>query len=125
MGGARRAARAQAAENVAFGSGGALLQKMDRDTQKCAFKCCEAVVNGKAVPVYKDPITDPGKQSKKGHLRLIKERTGKVTTLTDGLGTDADDLLVEVYRDGAMKREWTWEEVVSHAELGKTADKVA
>ncbi|KAG8466739.1 hypothetical protein KFE25_008118 [Diacronema lutheri] len=114
-----------AAENVAFGSGGALLQKMDRDTQKCAFKCCEAVVNGKAVPVYKDPITDPGKQSKKGHLRLIKERTGKVTTLTDGLGTDADDLLVEVYRDGAMKREWTWEEVVSHAELGKTADKVA
>ena len=30
-----------AAENVAFGSGGALLQKLNRDTQKCAFKCSE------------------------------------------------------------------------------------
>ncbi len=28
-----------AAENIGFGSGGALLQKMDRDTQKFAFKC--------------------------------------------------------------------------------------
>ena len=38
-----------AACNVVFGSGGALLQRMDRDTQKCAFKCCEAIVNGKPV----------------------------------------------------------------------------
>ena len=30
-----------AAENLAFGSGGALLQKLNRDTQKCAFKCSE------------------------------------------------------------------------------------
>jgi nicotinic acid phosphoribosyltransferase len=37
------------AENVAFGSGGALLQRMDRDTQKCAFKCSYAVIDGKEV----------------------------------------------------------------------------
>ena len=37
------------AENLAFGSGGALLQRMDRDTQKCAFKCSYAVCNGKEV----------------------------------------------------------------------------
>lgn len=37
------------AENLAFGSGGALLQKMDRDTQKCAYKCSYAVCNGKEV----------------------------------------------------------------------------
>merc|ERR1712054_740410 len=30
-----------AADNLAFGSGGALLQKLNRDTQKCAFKCSE------------------------------------------------------------------------------------
>ncbi|VDI78469.1 nicotinamide phosphoribosyltransferase [Mytilus galloprovincialis] len=34
------------ADNVVFGSGGALLQQVDRDTQKCAFKCSYAVVNG-------------------------------------------------------------------------------
>ena len=28
-----------AADNLTFGSGGALLQKVNRDTQKCAFKC--------------------------------------------------------------------------------------
>ena len=37
------------AENLAFGSGGALLQRMDRDTQKCAFKCSYAVIDGKEV----------------------------------------------------------------------------
>jgi nicotinic acid phosphoribosyltransferase len=38
-----------AAENLAFGSGGALLQKLNRDTQKCAFKCSEITktVDGK------------------------------------------------------------------------------
>ncbi len=36
-------------DNISFGSGGALLQKVDRDTHKCAFKCCLAVVQGKKV----------------------------------------------------------------------------
>lgn len=34
------------ADNLVFGSGGALLQKVDRDTQKCAFKTSLVVVNG-------------------------------------------------------------------------------
>lgn len=36
-------------ENIVFGSGGALLQKLDRDTQKCAFKCSFAVIDDKPV----------------------------------------------------------------------------
>lgn len=36
---------------VAFGSGGGLLQKIDRDTQKCAFKCSYAVINEKEVSI--------------------------------------------------------------------------
>ena len=39
-------------DNVTFGSGGALLQKLDRDTQKCAFKCCMAIINDQEVPNY-------------------------------------------------------------------------
>ena len=38
-------------ENLVFGSGGALLQKMNRDTQKCAFKCSYALIAGKEVRV--------------------------------------------------------------------------
>ena len=37
---------------MVFGSGGALLQKVDRDTQKCAFKCSFAVVDGKPVSAW-------------------------------------------------------------------------
>ena len=37
------------ADNLVFGSGGALLQKLNRDTQKCAFKCSSCIVNGKEV----------------------------------------------------------------------------
>lgn len=40
------------AENVGYGSGGALLQRMDRDTQKCAFKCSYAIINGKGVSYF-------------------------------------------------------------------------
>merc|ERR1719218_148116 len=67
-----------AADNLVFGSGGALLQRLDRDTFKCAFKCSEIIVNGTPSPVFKDPITDKGKASKKGRLtlQLASETTG-------------------------------------------------
>ena len=37
------------ADNIAFGSGGALLQKLNRDTQKCAFKCSYCVIDHEGV----------------------------------------------------------------------------
>jgi nicotinamide phosphoribosyltransferase len=68
------------ASNIAFGSGGGLLQKVNRDTQKWAFKCCYALVNGRSVDVRKDPVTDSGKQSKAGRLDLILDE-GKFSTV--------------------------------------------
>lgn len=56
------------AENIAFGSGGDLMQKVDRDTCKFAIKCSAAKVNGIWRDVFKDPITDHGKKSKAGVL---------------------------------------------------------
>merc|ERR1719460_2731878 len=53
------AERGWALDNLAFGSGGALLQKLHRDTLKIAFKCCNATIKGEEVDIYKDPITDP------------------------------------------------------------------
>jgi nicotinamide phosphoribosyltransferase len=69
------------ADNIAFGSGGGLLQKVDRDTQKFAFKCSAAKINGEWRDVMKDPITDPGKRSKAGRLELLKEGKGVYTTI--------------------------------------------
>ncbi len=55
-------------DNLAFGSGGGLLQQMDRDTCKYAFKCSAVKVNGEWRDVFKDPVTDPGKVSKRGRI---------------------------------------------------------
>jgi len=94
--------RGFAADNIVFGSGGALLQKLHRDTNKCAFKCSYAVVKGQGVDVVKDPITDPGKKSKKGRLMLDREKSGKWVTVTEGRGDPKLDHLREVFRDGKL-----------------------
>jgi nicotinamide phosphoribosyltransferase len=60
------------ADNIAFGSGGGLLQKMNRDTQRFAFKCSQVVVNGVERDVFKAPISDHTKVSKAGRLELFE-----------------------------------------------------
>lgn len=55
-------------DNIAFGMGGALHQKLDRDTFKFAMKCSNITVDGRDRDVFKDPITDSGKSSKKGKI---------------------------------------------------------
>merc|ERR1712039_140232 len=91
-----------AADNLAFGSGGALLQKLNRDTLKCAFKCSHIQVEDQARDVYKDPVTDPGKQSKKGMLKLVRDAQGHWATACEGKADPAEDWLVEVFRDGKL-----------------------
>jgi nicotinamide phosphoribosyltransferase len=86
------------ADNVAFGCGGALLQKLNRDTQKFAFKCSSINVNGEERDVFKSPVTDFGKKSKRGRLRLdpITMKTEQVVNGTE------PNALVTVFRDGYM-----------------------
>lgn len=60
------------ADNITFGQGGALLQIVNRDDLKFAMKCSAAFIDGEWVEVYKDPITDQGKKSKRGRLDLVK-----------------------------------------------------
>jgi nicotinamide phosphoribosyltransferase len=55
-----------APECVVMGSGGGLLQKVNRDTLKFAQKASAILVDGVWVDMFKDPITDPGKKSKTG-----------------------------------------------------------
>lgn len=69
------------ASNIAFGMGGALLQKINRDTLKFAYKCSAVVVDGKLREVYKQPVTDSVKVSKSGRLDLIKNDKGEYETV--------------------------------------------
>jgi nicotinamide phosphoribosyltransferase len=90
--------------NIIFGMGGGLLQQLDRDTQRFAFKCCAAQRNGTWVDVYKDPISDKGKGSKRGRMKLIRIQTANgVEYSTVSLDHPADDVLQLVYLNGEQK----------------------
>jgi nicotinamide phosphoribosyltransferase len=139
-----------AADNIVFGSGGALLQKVNRDTFKCAFKCSEITINGAAREVFKDPITDSGKASKKGRLTLQKAEDaaamgytdadkyvprqgddgvqggtgflhytpdGKYVTIASGKGDESKDILVEVFKDGALMKDWKLYDIRKKADV--------
>lgn len=66
-------ARGFSADNIAFGMGGGLLQLVNRDTFKFAMKASWGIVDGKQIDIYKDPVTDKGKKSKRGQFAVVKE----------------------------------------------------
>lgn len=104
------------ADNIAFGSGGGLLQKMDRDTQKCAFKCSLAIVDYKEVYVYKDPITDPGKTSKKGWL-TVHNINGNWITKCNGEHDFSSNELKTVFINGHLLVDHKWEDVIQNSKI--------
>lgn len=86
---------------MVFGQGGGLLQSVNRDTMRFAQKCSAVKVNGVWVDVYKDPVTDTGKRSKKGRLAAIREN-GKIVTIRFDDLNGRENLLIPVYRNGDL-----------------------
>jgi nicotinamide phosphoribosyltransferase len=107
------------ADNVVFGSGGALLQKVNRDTFKFAQKASAVLVNGVWKGIAKDPITDPGKKSKEGILTTVRSRmTGELMAARldlAPLNEEFEDLHVLVYYYGQLYNETTMDEVRERA----------
>lgn len=88
------------ADNIAFGMGGALLQRLHRDSFNFAFKCSSAIVNGQQRDVYKEPIGSITKQSKRGRLALVNSMQG-ITTVC-GKEDNPDDILRPVFKNGEL-----------------------
>jgi nicotinamide phosphoribosyltransferase len=107
--------RGYAADNIAFGMGGGLLQHVDRDTLKFAMKCSAICINGVWQNVQKDPKTDPGKKSKAGRLALVRE-DGEYRTVPLEGNEDRDEL-VEVFRNGRLLVDYTFDEVRAQANV--------
>jgi nicotinamide phosphoribosyltransferase len=106
------------ADNLVFGQGGALLQIVNRDDQKFAMKCSAAFVNGKWVDVFKDPITDKGKQSKKGKLKLVKDIDHYITINShDKMFEILHDEMEVVFENGVLLRDMSFDEVRKNANM--------
>ena len=105
------------AENVVYGMGGALLQHCDRDWMKWAQKTCSAQdEDGNWYDVYKDPITDSGKRSKRGQLMLYWDQKNGFWTGQDCLehrATGAKTMLNLVLDTGKLLVDHNWEDVVT------------
>jgi len=119
-----------ATDNVAFGMGGALLQQLNRDTQKFALKCSAARVDGRWIDVFKDPVTDKGKQSKRGRMTLLQHReygsfrtvpvppeAASLAEIETPLGFD--DAMVTVWENGQLIHDWTLEEIRARADAAR------
>jgi nicotinamide phosphoribosyltransferase len=117
--------RAISVENLAFGMGGGLLQKLDRDTLKWAMKASWGEIEGAACDIYKDPVTDPGKRSKAGRYAVVRSGDGYAAVRESAL-QGRENLLRPVYRDGRLLADESFarlrERTAEHFELAYRRD---
>ncbi|WP_343667233.1 nicotinate phosphoribosyltransferase [Chitinophaga sp.] len=112
------------AENLALGMGGALLQRVNRDTQEYALKCAYAVVNGKGINVQKNPLELDAngntrisfKKSKSGKQALVKQ-DGAFVTIPESEAAGLKDELITVFEDGEIKTSYTFNDIKIRAQI--------
>jgi len=121
------------ANTVHFGSGGGLLQKINRDSLSCAFKCCAMYVGDKMFPIGKDPIAG-GKKSYPGNPCVVRDAegvlrnrgeydaTGKMLkaqpmTLDEFMNGAKGDELKTVFLNGKVVEEQTWMAIRGRAKV--------
>ncbi len=112
------------ADNLAFGSGGGLLQDVNRDTEKFAFKCSQVIGTYGQRDVYKQPVGASWKKSKKGRQALVQNEIYDGVTLdsfaTVNPGKAAKlggDLLQTVFKNGEVTKEYTLAQLRERAKL--------
>jgi nicotinamide phosphoribosyltransferase len=102
-------------DNIAFGMGGSLLQKLNRDTMKFAYKCSAIQIAGTWHDVSKSPVTASFKKSRAGRFKLINQ-DGVIKTVLNNLLNQ--DLLETVFENGQLSKVQTLDEIRSR--LGTT-----
>lgn len=114
-------------ENIAFGSGGALLQRFHRDVMRFAFKCSWALVGGVPTGVFKAPATDPTKRSKSGRLDLVAGAAPgdyRTVTLGDDEMAAPGSVMQTVYENGVILKMSSFEAVRAAARAARAAAPV-
>lgn len=108
-------AKGYSASNIAFGMGGELLQTVNRDTMKFAMKASAAMVDDQWIDVFKSPIDDKGKMSKKGVLALVK-KDGEIKTVHVTEALPEHNLLETVFENGKCLRYQSFDSVRAESE---------
>ena len=115
-----------AASNVSLGVGSfsmhcieedGMLKPFTRDTFSSCIKACDAIINGKEYPIFKDPKTDREtgdgfKKSQRGACRVFLKH-GELT-YEDGLTYEEslkNNIMQPVFRDGKLLVDYTIKQV--------------
>lgn len=110
-----------AANNIAFGMGAGMLQKVDRDTYKFAMKCSAAEINGQWVDVFKEPVGQSDKKSKKGRITLVRDvitKEMRTVGFNEEIGYDEKNIMELFYMNGPIESMYTnFASIRSEAEL--------
>jgi nicotinamide phosphoribosyltransferase len=121
-------------DNIAFGMGGGLLQKVNRDTERFAFKSSAQKRNGEWHGIWKDPVDkDGGSKASKTGLLGLRKKTGPhgngYETFRLGYGGEGKasyertdniengDILETVFENGVLLRDWTFDEIRERARI--------
>lgn len=117
-----------ASNQIVFGSGGLLLNNWSRDTLRMAIKAIYCEVDGKPRPIEKQPITDLGKASKKGLLKVTREETELgITYKTSDQVSSAEEkqgILETVFLDGKLVRDQNLDEIRDILEKEETLPQI-
>ncbi len=96
-------ARGLAIGNIAFGMGGGLLQKLDRDSFGYAMKASAIFRDGAWHDVFKDPVTAKGsKTSRRGKQGVMRSDSCALVARPAANIPKGADALVPVFRDGEI-----------------------
>lgn len=103
------------AENIAFGMGGGLLQKVNRDSYSFAMKT-NALQDDKGQwhDVFKRPATMNVKASKAGRQAVVEGPGGLEAIRLDEL-KDRRNHLETVWKDGVLLKDWSFAEIRARA----------
>lgn len=107
--------RGWSAENLAFGMGAGLLQRVNRDTLRFAMKAnARQDKDGSWHGIAKDPKTDPGKASKRYRQAVVMKNGDPVAVPLKDIA-DGENLLQPVWENGELLREWTFADIRARA----------
>jgi len=76
-----------------------------------------AIIDGEEVEVYKNPITDPGKISKKGRLALRYHKESREWETLQGVPLGFESELETVFENGRLVRDMNFDDVRTNAKI--------
>ncbi|MFK7751284.1 MAG: nicotinate phosphoribosyltransferase, partial [Sedimentitalea sp.] len=108
--------RGLAIGNIAFGMGGGLLQKLDRDSFGYAMKASAIYRDGAWQDVFKDPKTAAGsKTSRRGKQGAMVNDSGKFVARRAAHIPKGGDALQAVFRNGEIVKLHSFDEIRARA----------